>query len=280
MGPLGYGVANALSKITGGAVGVDRGVILQTFFAAAFTILIGSWFVRFGEFDLYWIFIAFIIGLAGYFPLLFFIKAITRGKAGVIVPIIDLATVVALLCTYIFFGQSVSLLGLVFVAVILFGVILLTVNIRDFKNSSLLDLNSGVLFAIIAATLWGASYFLWSLPTAHLGPVTTSIILELGTCTAALISLLIIKREKLFGTIPKNILLVGILIGFCGFLGTFGVNLGITKIGAPLTFAILGARPAVSALVGYFYFKEKLSQKQFLALILIVVGVVGVSLFK
>lgn len=280
LGPVGYGVANVLNKITGNAVGTDRSVFLQTFFATIFAFVTTLVFFSFGEVNLKWYVITFLIGLAGYFPLYFFIKAITTGKAGVVVPIVDLATVVALVCTYIFFGETVSNVGLIFVVMILLGVVLLSVKIRDFKNSNIFDLKSGVFYAIVAATLWGASYFLWSLPTAAIGPFVTSIVLEMGTCAAALITILVIKQEKFIGTIPKNIWLVGMLIGFCGFMGTFGVNLSISKVGAPLTFAVLGARPAVSALVGYFYFKESLNLKQIFAMLLIMVGVAGVALSK
>lgn len=280
LGPIGYGVANVLNKITGNAVGTDRSVFLQTCFAAMFAFVTTVIFYSFGEINITWYFIAFLIGLAGYFPLYFFIKAITVGKAGVVVPIVDLATVVALVCTYVFFGEKVSDVGLVFASMILLGVVLLSIKIRDFKKSKIFDLNSGVLYAIVAATLWGASYFLWSLPTSAIGPFVTSIVLEIGTCSAALITILFIKREKFIGTIPKNIWLTGVVVGFCGFIGTFGVNLSISKVGAPITFAILGARPAVSALVSYFYFKESLNLKQIFSMLLIMVGVAGVALFR
>jgi drug/metabolite transporter (DMT)-like permease len=280
LGPIGYGVANVLNKITGNAVGTDRSVFLQTSFAAIFATVATIIFFSFGEVNVEWYLIAFSIGLAGYFPLFFFIKAITTGKAGVVVPIVDLATVVALVCTYIFFGQTVSNVGLFFVVMILLGVVLLSIKVRDFKQSKIFDLRSGVFYAIVAAVLWGSSYFLWSLPTSVIGPFVTSIILEIGTCTASLITILLIKQEKFVGTIPKNIWLVGALVGFCGFLGTFGINLSISQVGAPITFAVLGARPAVSALVSYFYFKESLNLKQIFAMLIIMIGVAGVALFK
>jgi drug/metabolite transporter (DMT)-like permease len=104
--------------------------------------------------------------------------------------------------------------------------------------------------------------------------------IELGVLFAALIHLLLINKEKLFGTIPKNIFWVGILIGFFVSLGDLGTNLGIATVGVPLTMAIMGGRPAVGAIAGYFIFKEKLNIRQILALFTIMIGVIGVSLYK
>ena len=130
LAPIGYGIANALSKITGQKVGTQKGVILQTFFASSFLILFGYLFLGFGVVDYKWYLITFLMAIYGYFPLLFFIKAITKGKAGVIIPIVDLAVVVSLLCAYFVTGQTISLIGLFFVVVILLGVTLLSLDIK------------------------------------------------------------------------------------------------------------------------------------------------------
>jgi drug/metabolite transporter (DMT)-like permease len=171
-------------------------------------------------------------------------------------------------------------LGLLFVFLVLAGATLLSINFSDFKDSNIFKKESGVMFAVVAAVLWGVGYFIWSFPTAHIGPLNTSILIELGVLCTALLHLLLIQKQKLFGTIPKNILKVGVLIGLFGAVGTLGTNLSIQALGVSLTMAVMGARPAVGAIVGYFVFKEKLEQKQLLALVLIMIGVAGVSLYK
>jgi drug/metabolite transporter (DMT)-like permease len=280
LGPVGYGVANALNKITGTAIGTTKSVILQTFFAIICLFSFGIFYSGFGDVNYVWFVVTFLFGVYGYFPLLFFIKAISKGKIGIIIPIVDLAVLVSLLCAYIFLGQSVSLIGLLFVFLVLAGATLLSINFSDFKDSSIFKKESGVMFAVIAAVLWGVGYFIWSFPTAHIGPLNTSILIEFGVLCSALFDLCLLQKQKLFGTIPKNILKVGILIGVFGAIGTLGTNLSIQSIGVSLTLAIMGARPAVGAMVGYFVFKEKLERKQILALLLIMIGVAGVSLFK
>ncbi len=277
--PIGYGIANALSKITGQKVGTQKSVILQTFFASCFLILFGYFFLGFGAVDYKWYLITFLMAIYGYFPLLFFIKAITKGKAGVIIPIVDLAVVVSLFCAYIFTGQTISPIGLLFVAVILIGVTLLSLDIKDLKNSKVFDLESGILFAIIAALMWGVGFFIWSYPVSHIGALPTSLLIEFGGLCTALFHLHFIQKDTVTD-LPKSMLKVGLLIGFFGSLGTLGVNLGIQHVGGAITFALLGARPAVSALVGYFVFKEKLDYKQVACLLIIMAGVVGVSLYK
>jgi transporter family protein len=279
LAPIGYGISNALSKITGNSVGIIRGVILQTFFSAFF-LTIYNYIYGTNQTNYFWFFITYLFGIYGYFPLLLFIKAITKGKIGVIVPIVDINIIFPILLSFIFLGQKISMLGLLFVLIILLGASLITFNFKEFKESNVFDKNSGIIYAIFAAILWGIGYFIWNYPIPHIGAINTSIFIELGVLSTALFHLLIVKKEKILGTIPRDMLFVGIIIGFFGSLGTLGINQGIEKIGVPLTMAIAGIRPAVGVITGYLVFKEKLTTKQILAIIIIMTGVVGVSLYK
>lgn len=104
--------------------------------------------------------------------------------------------------------------------------------------------------------------------------------IELGVLCAALIHLFIINKEKLDGTISKKSLFVGMLIGLFTAIGDLGVNLGMQSVGVPVAMAIMGARPAVGAIAGLVLYKEKMSPKHLFALLLVIVGVVGVSLTR
>lgn len=278
IGTIGYGVGNALSKIPGKAVGNIKGSVLISIFTSLILTSI-AFLSGFANFNPVWFLICFLFGMFGYFPLLFFVKAVSTGKAGVVIPIIDLGIVVSLLCSYIFLGQSLSGIGIFFVFLILIGVILLSLNLSDLKNSKVLDLSSGILYALIAAFLWGIGYFIWYFPVQYIGALNSSFLIEVGVLTAGLIHLLLFKRENL-KSVPRNIWFVSLLIGIFAATGTYGINLGIKEVGPSITYAIVGAKPFVSALVAYFIFKEKLSAKQVFCLVIIALGVAGVSLFK
>jgi drug/metabolite transporter (DMT)-like permease len=278
LGAIGFGTSNALSKITGQAVGTVRGVVLQTIFSTVWLALVLIFFWDSSLVSAHWILITLAMAVYGYFPLLFFIKAIKKGKVGVVIPIVDASVVVSVLCAFVFLGEFVSVAGLGFMALILLGVLLLSFNIRDFRNSHVFDPASGVPYAVLAATLWGIGFFMWNFPVRNLGPFLTSILIEFGVLMTALVHVHL--RGLKLTTIPSNIWLWGVLIGFCSMLGTLGVNLGIQNVGTPITMGILGARPAFSAIVGYVMFGEKLAMKQLLSIALIMVGVVGLAIVK
>lgn len=278
-GPLGYGIANSLSKITGNKVGFIRGAILQSFFSV---VILGIYNYFFGTFagNYFWILITIAFGIYGYFPLINFIKAISTGKIGVIIPVIDMNIIYPIILSAFFLNQKLSLLGILFMILILIGVGILSINFKELKESNIFKKESGVQFALVAAVLWGVGYFIWNYPVAQIGAVNTSIFVEAGVLIAALFHLFIIRKEKLFGTIPYEVLKIGFIIGICGSMGDLGVNLGIASVGVPVTMAVMGGRPAVGALAGYLVFKEKLTSKQILAIILVSVGVIGVSLTR
>ncbi len=279
LAPLGFGIANALSKITGNSVGYIKGAILLSFSSSIFLFALNIFFGTFTS-NLTWIVITILFGIYGYLPLVFFIKSISLGKAGIVIPIIDLSIIFPIILSFLFLNQKLSIIGLIFVLILLAGVMLMSLNFSDLKNSSLFKIQSGVLYAIIASILWGVGYFLWSFSTKNIGPIQASFFIEVGVLLAALFHLFIIEKDKIIVKIPKNIVGIGFLIGLLASFGDLGTNLGIQNIGVPLTMAITGARPAVGALTGYLVFKEKLTLKQIMAIIIIMIGVVGVSLYK
>lgn len=280
LAPLGFGISNSLSKITGTALGPTRAIILQNIFIILTLISLALVLGGFESFNPTWVLVSALIGVFGYFGFAFFIRAVTSGKIGLVIPIIDLAVVVSSVNTLIFLGQHISLTGIFFMILILLGAVLLSININDWRNSNIFNIKSGVPFAVIASVIWGTEYFLRTFPISHIGAINTALIIEISVMCTALIHLLLIDRQKLLEKINIQVLKYGFLVGIFASIGNLGINFGLATVGGPLTFAILGTRPAVSSLVAYFVFREKLQRDQIFAMSLVAIGVVGVSLYK
>jgi threonine/homoserine efflux transporter RhtA len=239
---------------------------------------LGLFFGLFNSWETFWIVFSAGVGMCSYFGLVNFMRAVVVGKIGVVLPIVDLSVVVSALCAFIFLGQSISSYGLLFMLVILLGAVVLSVDFTELKKGVVWE--AGTLYACLASCIWGIEYFIRTFPVQHIGSLSTSILIEIGVFLAACIHLFIVKRQSFFDKVSSKIYATGFVIACFASVGTLGINMSIAAFGGPLTFAILGGRPAVSALIGYFYFKESLTLKQILAVLLIIIGVVGVALLK
>lgn len=141
------------------------------FFFSILNLFIGSW-----PTDTKWIIITFLFGIYGYFPLVFFIKAITTGKVGIVIPVIDMNIIYPIVLASIFLNQIISLSGIFFIFIILLGVVIFSINFSDFKESNIFNINSGVYYALIASLLWGLGYFFWSFSIVKIGALNTWIV--------------------------------------------------------------------------------------------------------
>jgi uncharacterized membrane protein len=278
LGPIGYGISNALNKITASAVGTQRAIIVQTFFMAIILSTFGYVFGWFKTWDTFWVLFCFAVGVSSYYGLVNFMKAVVVGKVGIVLPIVDLSVVVSALCAFFFLGQSISFYGILFMLVILVGAVIMSLDFSIIRKGLVWE--AGTFFAAAASFIWGVEYFIRTFPIQEIGSLSTSLLIEIGVCVTACIHLFYFKKENFFGKISHKIYGTGFVIACFASLGTMGINMSIASFGGPITFAILGARPAVSGLIGYFYFRERLTTKQIFAMVLIMVGVVGVSLFK
>ena len=223
--------------------------------------------------------VALVISILGYFPLLFFMKALAIGKMGIVSPIASSYTLLTVVFAIIFYHETLSAGQLIAIFGIILGIILISINFRDFKNSHLFDPKSGVPYALLAALTWGVYFFLIRIPTAHLGTYFVSFLVELVILVCALFSLLLSKKPMFEFPDRKSLsflffVSLTVSIGVLTYYQAF--NIGSVSIVS----AIGSSTPLIVTLYGAIFFRERLKLQQYVGMVGILLGIIGLALIK
>lgn len=272
---LGFGLSNAIAKVPIKEIGGEKTILYRNIFISLWLFLALVLFGQNAVFSVQYILIAVFIAIIGYLPLLFFYKALSLGKVGIISPVANSSTIFTVILSIIFFHERISMAQGLSIALIMLGIILVSLNIRDLKSSHIFKASSGVPYALVTSVLWGLVFFLWKIPVNVLGPILTSFIIEFVTmlCSAGYM----FYKKQNFGSISNRALKYIFLVSLGGSLGSLAYNMGIKDADVSIVSAITFASPLIAALYGKFVFKEKLSKLQYLAIVFIVSGVILIS---
>lgn len=270
------GLSSSFSKTPTDKLGAERVMVIR----GIFNVIILGFVLLFNlphGFTLNNIIVALLISILGYFPLLFFLKALAIGKMGIVSPIASSYTFLTVILAVIFYHEHLSAGQLMAVIGIIVGIILISLNFRDFKSSHLFNMKSGVPFALLAALTWGLYFFLIRIPTAHLGTYFTSFIVELIILFSALTTLFF--QKKMNFQIPEGKTL------FSVFLVSITVSVGVLfyyqalNIGSVSIISAIGSStPLIVTLYGAIFMKERLKIQQYAGMAVILLGIIGLSI--
>ena len=274
---LGFGLGNGISQVSIKKIGTRRVIFFRSIFMSLILFIVLLFFLSETDFSPTYILITFVISLIGYIPLVTFYKALKIGKVGIISPIASSSVIFTILFSIIFFKESLSIAQLFSILLIMLGIILISINFKDIRNSHLFKTSSGVPFALITCVLWGLVFFLFKIPVNVLGPILTSFIVEFGNLIYSGTNL---KISKIGFQLPdKRILTYIILLAICITVGTLFYNFGIRVSNVSIIAALYSSNPLVATLYGKFVYKEKLKIQQYFAILLILIGIVLISYF-
>jgi len=270
------GLANSFVKIPSRELGTNKTIFYRNVFDSLFLLVILLFTLSQSNFSLVFIVYTLILSLIGYIPMYFFYRAMAIGKVGVIAPVSSSYALVTLILATIFLKESVTPLQILSILVIVSGVILISVNFKEFKSSQLLKMKSGIPYALIAALGWGIWYILSRFSAKELGPYLAALIIEAGAIPVAYslirkekTDLKINNKKAFYFIIPLALMMT--LWSLCYYQGARVSNLSVVV-------ALSSASPLVVAIYGRIFYKEKLTLHQYLAIGLIVAGVIALSL--
>ena len=138
-------------------------------------------------------------------------------------------------------------------------------------------MSSGIPYALITCFLWGLVFFLFKFPVTILGPILTSFIIEFGILIYSGINMKFSKIPLKLKD-PK-ILIYVFFVALFGAIGTLFFNLGIKAYDVSIVATLRSANPLVATLFARFVYKEKLIKKQWVAISLILLGIIIISYF-
>ena len=227
-------------------------------------------------FSIYYILIALGLSFFGYWPMYFFYRAAAIGKVGVVSPIASANSIVAVILAVWLFNEKLALLQTLSIATIIFGVILLSINLKEFKSSDIFKVSSGIPYALLAALGWGIWMVLIKIPITHLGPYLTSLITEAGGLITAFFILKgsgekigIGDKKQLWYIVPISILMV---------IWSIAYYQGINISNVSVVVAVSSASPVIVTLYGKFFYQEKLLLKQYISIALLAAGIILISI--
>ena len=270
---LGFGLSNAISQKLIRKVGEINAMVYQALVTGFILFPLFFIYPANFSFSLYHIGIALIIALIGVIPLFTFYKALRMGKVGVVVPVANSASLFTVIFSVIFLGETLTTMQLSSIAMIILGIILISVKISDFKSAN--NIAAGVPYALATSLLWGVFFFLYKFPVSVLGPIFSAAIIQLGIFGFTTIYEL--KAKKLIFKIDnealKNIIITGIGLSVGMAASASGIALSNVSIVVPLVFSAV----LVSTIYASIFYKEKLEKLQYVALLMIVGGIVLLS---
>jgi drug/metabolite transporter (DMT)-like permease len=270
------GISNGLSPIPTKKIGAKSTLIFRGILTSTLLLIAMLFNLKVTHFVPIQIIYAFAISLIAYIGLLFYYKALAAGKIGAAAPIASGYIIISIALSVIFYRIPLSAWQATFIGLIIFGIILSSINPKDFKNSSIFDIKTGIPFALITALCWGLSFFMAQKPNKELGPYLVGLIIEVGIFCFSLIHSLG-QREKIIKPDAKTFGII-LAVAVLSVISILGLYLGLKFGNAGIVLTLSGGTSLVVAVYGYFIYKEKLTNTQYFAILLILTGIVALSI--
>mgnify|MGYP000055641785 CR=1 FL=1 len=279
IGALCFAISNAYWKKVTATIPYQIGMFYRGIFATIiFSILYFGF--RQADFFKYWVVrdIAmdkeFILSIAlsvfNIFGLVFFLQGIQKAPVSIVVPVSALKVFTILTAVFIV-GEAWKMPYLY--AFVLSTGGLLFLYLEGSANASSSEQKTGVLYGLASSFFWGSSYALYTYPIQWWGPLGFSFVIE---TTAMLFGLVLIIRDGLLSSLHQYIkathIQTYIVQGILLVTGGLAINISYQYLPIMVINILIISSQLLSVLIGYFFFKERLSPKQWLGLAFIIIS--------
>ncbi|MBI5051264.1 DMT family transporter [Candidatus Micrarchaeota archaeon] len=247
--------------------------ITYMYFSLSFFLLLGAVFLKLPftfPLDLLPAYLAQVI--IGSMAIIVFYKAIEQGKVSIISPLSSLYVVIVFLIGTFLLSESISQAQLIGSLTILSASLVLAFSdVRNFK------LEKGVVLLIITIFGWGYYYSFIKIFVSTLGFYMGILFVEVGI--SVFVALYYLAKRKDLSPPPLEDLKHLFLRGFVVFFGVLLHSLSVQNIGVVLTSGVGAAGPIVDVALSYLFLKERLDFYKYLAIALMVIGLVVIFVF-
>jgi drug/metabolite transporter (DMT)-like permease len=217
------------------------------------------------------------LGIAGYLPVLTFTHGIKISRIGIVAPIAGTSPLITVLLSFFILNTPIHFLQWLAIVVVIGANVVMSVDLKNWRNSTIMQLSSGIPFAIIASLGWGCFYFFLVYSARSLGPWLSAFLVEAGVTLAAGIHLLLsAKRIPFKEAVSKSVLANSLLI--CA--GTVAYTIGVLYYNVSIVAALSNSTAIVSALLATYVFHEHLTSKEKLAAFAMLASIVVITLVK
>lgn len=270
---LGFGFSNSLSPIIVRKLGEKEALLLRNMFTSLFILIILLFSFDF-KINIFYLVLTILFSIFGFIPLYTFFKAQKIEKIGIVNPIANSSLLFTVIFSIILFDEKLNLNQSIAISIILIGVILTSLNLKNFNNIKKI-FSKGISYAIVTSLLWGLFFSIIKISVDNIGPIMTAFIVEFVIFLIALfwVNVSGFKTKK-----PSaNDFILSILISFLGVLGILFYNFAVTHSPVSIVSAISFSSPFIGVIFARAYLKEKLTKIQYFSVSLIILGIILLS---
>ena len=202
------------------------------------------------------------------FGLMFFLRGIQKAPVSIVVPVSALKVFTIL--TAVFIVGEIWKMPYLYAFVLSTGGLLL-LYLEGSQHASAKEQKTGVLFGLASSFFWGSSYALYTYPIQWWGPLGFSLVIE---TTAMLFGLVLVIRDgllnQLFNYVKSIHIQTYIVQGLLLVAGGLAINISYQYLPIMVINILIISSQLLSVLLGFMFFKERLSVKQWAGLLLII----------
>lgn len=222
-----------------------------------------------------WIAVAVTLGAcASISGFLTYTKGLEVGSVSTIATVSSAWGAVTAVLGFLFLGEKLSPVQALYVALIVVGTVLVSMDIRSMRKSGIFKAYAGFWYALATVIGWGIFYVFVTYLTTTIGwfqavflltPPSILLLLAFGAITRT-------EFKMRYTDIP--LLVVCAVLGLLGFVAySVGTTYSYADIVAPIT----AASPIVTVLLAVIFLKDKFQASQVAGLMLVIAGLVLLS---
>ena len=204
------------------------------------------------------------------FGLVFFLQGLQKAPVSVVVPVSSLKIFTILTAVFIV-GEVWKTPYLYAFILSTAGLLLLYLQGKELAKGS--QLKTGIIYGLASSFFWGSSYALYTYPISWWGPLGFSFVIE---TTAMLFGLVMVVKDgmlkDLFKYVQAKHLAEYLILGVLLVAGGLAINVSYQYLPVVVINILIISSQILSVLIGFVFFKERLSPKQWVGLALIIVS--------
>jgi len=208
-----------------------------------------------------------------------FLRALSNGAVGIIVPLSAIYPLFTILLSIIFSKLSFSPLQLGAMLIIVFGAAVLAYE-KNHAKLPLRELHQKTVLALTAAVIWGVSFYIIGPVTQRVSWQSISVVSELLSLTFGTLLILIVYRTRTVAVLQRAFSArPALLAGLFGEVGLMAFYIGSAHAGSVVIPAVLSATgPLVTSFYGVLFDRERIGLYRRVGAVLTVAGIVILNL--
>ncbi len=291
-----WGIADFLQALVIKKIGSLKTMFFGNLFGIFFSLFFFFYFFSLGKIhiDLTSFLLLFGAGIIDVIGVYNFMKSFEIGEISIVTPISASYSLVTVILAFLFLGETLSFLKIISILIILFGIVLVSTDLKKLKN---LHTARGVKESLIALFVWGFYFFVIGVVSKRLFDYTfsgmaltpfeakVSVAINLFFFSNIINTGLMIlfsgikEKNKSFSVLKAKNVLLFIFINFVLYnVAWIAVNYGIAQDLVSIVTPVSSLYPALTVVLAWFFLKEKLVLNQKIGVFLTIFGIFLISL--